>query len=1449
MTDPTEAAKAAQAQQKEQQIKQEIQKKFGGDLLNEFKAKEMAAQAVRDEIDNNIEEVKKDQELPKSIKTEPLKLQQVKDVTKVVEQTIIAIKTNRIILQPGNSSMVLIEALNRPAIIASITDSTAPYIYEIIRRGINGELGTTDQLISTLLIVENVKYINYSLYKNLVDDFYKQAEKIGWSETEKAMLERIKKDLLSSSNQVESTTQALPANIKTLLQESRRRAREQADFFTTLRKNLIGNDKARGRVYDLVCAELTARNEDPSNPNKLDPNQLKDEIERLTGEKINQISQDLDEYGNLYDENEYDKQGRLQAVRFDPIKVNAYFNKLSSLVNQGVLMPDEAEQIKEFVLTNQHSAEKGAANFNYERNLKTIAASYGIELDEYADILDAIDDNTSVKFAALLQQDKYKNKSTGVIDLDLFWNDIRDVCEEVISVVDTEPGAFFGDIFSPMYHGNFYRVLKHHLKNAGERLAKNNPEFAKNIVEVESLVPVGDPNQDELGIGSMDTSKTQLDYYSKKRTTLASGISEAIVGNVSMYKDAYEYLHDGERIVNDGLGWETMKKYAAKARSSVLTWLFHQDKDISLAHSYYIPALKRTLILNNRIATPSLNNPSEVNGLELSQERAFHNLLGHKIGDGEYVFGDQKKRAKLKRRVRLAAAYAKVGSFEYWPIWQQVHMPHKRVEVADPEFKKQGGKRVEFGLDPAGVDHGIDIMKSAMDWWATCRRFNLPNLIPALPYLFQKIKLHGYDPFDHTDVYKVKKMYEDSYFRGASNEFLKFIKTHVLLGDFLRFGIVGTFLRKGWRLEDFRKYIFMKDKPRSADVPDLIKQLEVSRLDDVRQFIRDLNDDEIKKDNGIVWRHIMGSDSVCPDNLTDKHRKDFKKNLLQYLEGQKKREYDFPKTMFELMSVGTQAVKMFIENVDIARVDQTTYDAIVPVVHRGKKKNEKVFKKACMQEFVFDKMFNLAPTKVVNFERRLYTPFGEKTVLEDVWGHLETKYGQKLDKDIIHIRLTPLFLEALEVAQTIKRLEIFNHPERYGDLASLRKIYALSDPTNPLSGGLTLDDLNNPQIKKALLGFFNEFKNDFPKIASYQKGEQSIDFLQPDNFINEALPEFLTVLKKSIYKPRKECALEQDEFGVFYETEEYKAAGNITLRERFYDWINPENERRWMDAEWGAEDTDFVKFSSVRGGERLAARFVGEGDAIFTKAVGAQPKIWEGFCMETVKKSWKSAHELEEFSKKNLSPIIKGEMKDIIAGADQELAKEVSERMIIYVNRAIGVDDPYRMAIVGDVRADIERRLWGTQACLYQDALKNVLHRPTYPLNVDQQHALAHAVGNDCNLPIDKENTAKVGYRKEVKFKLGPLQYTARIPDYKEYWERGEKTFSFGPFKKIVNWWPVKKTNDAAKEKWNQEGIEDYQGFHGSRKFIERVLPYALWIFALIMFMYAAAADKKNKGK
>ncbi len=426
---------------------------------------------------------------------------------------------------------------------------------------------------------------------------------------------------------------------------------------------------------------------------------------------------------------------------------------------------------------------------------------------------------------------------------------------------------------------------------------------------------------------------------------------------------------------------------------------------------------------------------------------------------------------------------------------------------------------------------------------------------------------------------------------------------------------------------------------------------------------------------------------------------------------------DFDKTMQNLKRVGLYAVKTFIDdffikeadyrhdisNIDLDNLQDSVFKHYLPDYDPNKKltKNQKKkLKEGLYADYIFDRLLKLYPSVFIGIESREHTPQNEEKVRDRIVSVLNNKFSD-YPPEMIKSHLMPIFISALSMAE--KR--VWNIKKEQGNFD-----YIFSQ-----------DDLES--VRDEVIRIFSEYKTN-EGVQELQGVEYKLSDISDDYYF-EVLKELLGDYREF---------LESDRWSRNKHKEKYKE----TLSQR-YSHLMVQN-MGMLENLIGGFDFDFHEFFLQQGGDRLAARWLGESNIVMTKMNDAFKNIMNRSIPELIKRSYNS---IEEFEKAVNETVAKDVYEFTQAYAEnvgkEWAADELANYWSIFLGRMLGLDDKYRTPFIGGPLKNFSRRLFGTQGSLLTDAYKEAHDRKTTALDGEMLWVLARTIGNKCNIHLDEK--------------------------------------------------------------------------------------------------------------
>ncbi len=1444
-------------------------------MMNEFANEQANAREIKLDLDNGLDELKENNKrLPRVISNNQDKRERTLRVKERVGQIIVAIQQNNIQLAPGAGGDMVKKLITDIGHIERITDNTASYIYLVLDRGLNQQLNSVDALIDTARAIENLKYIDDVLYDRIVENFKGEARtRFGLPNNDVRIreLERLKERELKIDVEPSEGSAAWNNRVK-------RKSEEWDQWYTDTQREISAlKPQIEARLRPEI--ERQVRQNWPNLPAA----QQNDEINRTLQREVDQIMANLTRIGSIANV-QRSRLDRLREQKDMPTQDSIskeYVGMLNSYLANGFITSPQYENLTRRLSELNDFMKLGIDSYGRRQryDLYALFENAGVTIPPedvpYAYLFRALSSGDKQAFMTELRTNPRYNKkrlNLGLpadrindlsnvdqenydIDVEEIWKDLKFVCERLIAVIDTRPGEFFDNAFNPLTYGNAYNALIMSMRGMVEMISSEEEtrDFLKPKVKLKDFVNPDNPNSATPDESTYSTKK-QLTYNVEKIVDLDTALGVTLVTRMDRFLRVNKYLHDVAKIVDEGLGWEQLEKYAEQVNTADIDWYFFDDDDMSTAYQFYVQKLDEQQYTHNRITTTDTGKDDITYSLDHAQRYAFFQLWSIKKNEPDpyqqYLKAGDESEAKfsrknrLMRKIRLAAGIARGYTGEEWSVLSNTSMPIKERVVIDPG----GTSRSEFDPEFTSTSNrGIEKMRTAYDPWMNWRRFNVPAQESRLPYIYVDREYHHggqYEKMNHAEYYRAQHAYEDAYFRGASNYYLKLFRKKLMLGEAVAKKVCGMFLRNGWRTDQYHKFVYFREDPGNT----------------------------------------------------------------QYL--------DFAKTISELMSAGSVAVKQFVESfdhefetkplqqgkMDPNRIDNATYQALMghaKPAHFTQKEVDSL-KKKLKKDFLYKRYFDTMPTRVLGFERRLYTPKGEKLIIDDLRQYLVQQF-RTIPRDTINQRLTQAFIGALEIAETKKWNTIKDNlqngftascdPRKNGgrilDLAQFRQ-----ELNRTILTAADISDVPaNEELMRTLESYFEQFKGDNAKIFDYQLGEDILGNISFQQFKN-ALPGFFNTLHDDIYKKRLEreyTPQEQTDIqargwntvvdeiarrawnrgkweGVTDVGELKKVAANNhnSLKIELYDRFMEFEKLGLLDSQWGGQDTDFRKFFFQRAGNRPVARYIHETNVVSTEVVTPLTDYLVYLPQALIDGNFKSVEEMEKFVAEKGVPILDKAMKGLTQ-IDYDWASEWGVRMTQFISRMvrrddkIGEHDPgiYRFWGLGRLAELAVQYQFARPSSFMQDFLPPKLDRLTKAFDPDWLYALTHTLLRGVKLQPDELNISKAGFKnalgnfltvpdkykmREVTLNLFGRQIRRLVPEVEEDGRAKMPIFGW-------NLW--KKYKPVLKEKWKYyaEQVMEAEGLTKKQRFGEWYLPIIMYILLLTLLGIARAASKKESEK
>jgi len=784
-------------------------------------AKKKLAKKLVEELRDVVEEGKeviKDIEEAKAHRRLPIKGDEAKKVLTSVVRVFEAAKQGIVITEkPVNQAFLKKLAEEIPSPTAEQSAAIAAYLTPYLLGEREIIINPPDQGKSQFQEdFERLAQVNPDLADRVKDALAKTAEEGRLGNLTKEMIER---NLIVEGSKETSSGKKDETSKRSL---SREEMQQRFNTYVEDFLRTVNNLRIEERIRPII--EERVRKENPSlDPNKPEERILLEENIRITIDReASAIRGDL--------------RAKFQEVLAATTKedlnstASALADTIRELVRKGYLDDAEGNRLLESVnKLKEISGENieqltSRTNLSFEQEL----THYNVTLTDQSKRLAWALFSTE-NFIQFLKQEGFIDEN-GRFKLERFselYERIRELFEEIISVVDSKPGQYFDQAFNSYFEGAYYTRLLQRLKQRGEEIFERYSNLA------ESLVDIDDPRLLRYGYGDERVPAERFAYPGGKRTEkFWKAIGVILSQDMSRLLNVHRALHNIDYIVDEGAGWEELAKYADQLSTAEISWLFRINPDIVRAYNYYLYHLNEQLAMNGWVI-PTDFGLKDIENLDYAQRMAVYQLMAEKGVSGVRNF------YKLTRAARLASAIAKGVTGEFWSAL----MTSSLFTSAEIERGEGGEERAKQKYIYTGGHHkGVEKMLFLIDIVKVWERFNIPAEISVMRYNFipRDLKKAGFQPWDHTKVYWVKKEYETARVLGASKEFLAFLKENALMGEVLRQPTLSVLTRAGWRAKEYMAFVRQTERGR-IDFDQTINNLMMVGTYAVKAFLDDLS--------------------------------------------------------------------------------------------------------------------------------------------------------------------------------------------------------------------------------------------------------------------------------------------------------------------------------------------------------------------------------------------------------------------------------------------------------------------------------------------------------------------------------------------------------------------------------------------------------------------------------
>lgn len=828
-------------------------------VRNEFDLIQTDVQDIKTETERkeNEDQVKLARDIPQSVKDKPDVKQKLTNITEKVRQTLIAIslegnKVNYIKNPPAGNNLSILQTLYNSIDLNDINEKNSIYLNEIIKRGLNNQLTSPQELIDTFKSINYLQYIDPNIYRKISETFQTNALNLG---VEKEKLEELKTDEQKGQekNKVNIETPEQTHKRNELIEETKK---ELAQFIL---RQITPEKIEHSNLYDQIENQLK-RIPDPKEREMVKTSRLLAEVQRIQNEFRDAL---LKIYNN-------DNDTRFTGENDISSGSEEFKKVLDRNIRDGLLVLTDAQY--ENIIQNVDQLQKSYTEVARIRNSeKGHSMAYMIQQNEVwnteeKQLLLSLDDSSLLE--KLINQ-KYDSLSQG--GWVKFQKDIEGVFNRLFDIAQARPDDFWQESFSELYEGHAFKLIVNRLNNLSDQLKKT--EYGRKIVEMEDFRSYSDTLQIE---SKKDVISKRLTGIRKTYPTFGSALS-TLAGRMIDYKKIFEYTHNISQISNLGLGFDKIAEYSSRIKMQDIDRLFYKNPDLVEAYGLYLQNMYQELSLNYHILGTDFGSQDQ-NKLDEIERRTYKQLAAKK---GIEVTDDK----RIIRMIKMASGLTKGVTGEFWGAILTARLPmiHKLVE-------KDGKIKHEITNSFVSLHNsGIEKMMWQVDLDLLLQRFNLPRFWPQMRYAFAPRDLDNskirneYHDFDHTLIYRYKEMADQACFDGRPDELADADEKYTFMYEHFRTASVDYLLRGTWRFQQLRSYFAFTDKMDTktkrpvVDFNTTIKKMEGIGPYLVKTFIDELFDPKAPKAD---WsENPLGNKSPISfemlDLLVEKYKDDY----------------------------------------------------------------------------------------------------------------------------------------------------------------------------------------------------------------------------------------------------------------------------------------------------------------------------------------------------------------------------------------------------------------------------------------------------------------------------------------------------------------------------------------------------------------------------------------------
>ncbi len=1283
-------------------IKQEVLRKSAADLLNEFTAAKPDTDEIKSDINAKEDAARVNQMLPKEVRTN--KIAQVNNVVVVVRQTLEAINQpdKPLITIPDESVSILkLIAANIP--LALVNQNNAVFIYELINRGMQGQLNAFNNLVSVFESLKLLKYLDETLHNKITRILQTRAIELGADPNDiknKLTTERQKnidsqeiKSLSETENMLRATAiKSIEEGVARVdgLQLVMRNSEEYKkieETYSRIRRETNRPD---------ALADLDKRKAD--DVQKLETRiraNLKVRIANLIS-----IPKALD--SNLSDEELTKRRRELSIQEITPQdienNVNAFQSYLDSIQLQGII--DESSYI--YLRNHSEEVKQTAGKLKYLDQQRASSTFYNDAerlmpklWESKRELLMMLGSDDTRQFKEYIQ--KYNNLQT-IEDWEEFVGEIRSLFEHIFQQAEANPKRYWQEAFVEFYEGHFYKQLVGALRALGESIEKDEElsTIKVNVWDFTTKTEMeADPELNKLSPSSYLVGKV------RRRLLLSDAISNILANQMIDVKDFTEFARNVNVLTAQGAGFDKLAEFTAQLRMSDVIRMFHSIPGLTDAYNLYLENMQLELALNNHIFREDFGD-QKAHNLDRTEFMTYHQLaasLGIPTDENP-----KKPNLEIIRLIRLASGIAKGVTGEFWGTAWTSALPHS-FEIIREEGKEDRYKTLRTYRS---LSHpGIEKMMPSIDIWLSMERFGIPTPWKEIGSAFLPRDLS--DPpsdffwYKHGDIYKWNDIRDAAQYIGRTDELADFDDQYQFAMEMTRTASVDTLLRGGWRFYEYRNFLIFQ------------KENGEFKRDQSGKYVLDFKA-TMKQLAGVGPYYVK----LLIDDLFDPHTRVAYQETISEL---------------DISNLG----KAIFEELDWAEQDEInkklgkittnadgTWNLTSDKKNDQKKDQKKILKTYFYQKYIFEQLARYRPSHFLAMETKRWTPQDEvkegRMVGDRLVAMLKSKFPGVPD-EVIKDHYLPLYLGAVQLAEK----EVWDeHKKEWRELRRTqdKKIWSKKPEDDPLNYAFNEHifegEAYESVLKKKLITYF-KMRKEFSGVTEYPQGFFSID---DENFLAN-VKDFTKTLLGSINEDRWSRVKLHDE------EHEEKIVGR-------YSKMLTDN-KGYIGHYLKGNFLDLSELHLQQAGSRQSERMFGETANVAGNVTKEMQTVIFDSLLALTRREYKDIHEFEQAVEKTFGePFTK--ISAAITQIDRNTALSFVQNWILICAELLSLDRRFRIKGVGNMLLDYFRRSQGTQGSFMTDKIPHTLRTPSTALDSQMLETFIHTISEAVGFPRTERN-------------------------------------------------------------------------------------------------------------